>query len=350
MLADPSGYVLNDRRGLLRREAQPLQLEADDKVLAQWTAAIAHRSPQDPGHAGVPLDPRHGLVVETRDPHDRTEQVREHRLLHPGLAQGGQHLLDVGQEEPVRAHHQHALALQGEPVGVEEIGGPVKGHDRLAGPRSALHHQHTGQLGTDHPVLLPLDGGHDILEATGSSLLQRSNQSTRHGPAVERAVAGHGLTVGGAVEIPVSDVEADGGLVAEEFVLDAQQRAAPGREVPSALQAERLPAGGTVEGLGHRRPPVHHDRVVVGIPQADAPDVETLRSRGRIDSPEHQRPVADVEPCESGQGCLEHGLTFEPGLGGAAPARAEHRCRHGGPLTGRVEAGVRYVEISLLGF
>ena len=111
--------------------------------------------------------------------HCRAEQVREHGLLHARLSQRGQHLLDVGKEQPVRAHHQHTLALQGESVRVQQVGGPVQRHHGLAGPRPALHNQDAGNLGADDPVLLALDGGHDVSEATGSGCLERGDQGPR---------------------------------------------------------------------------------------------------------------------------------------------------------------------------
>ena len=75
----------------------------------------------------------------------RVDQVGEHRQLDAGLAERRQHLLDVAEEQPVGPDDEDALALEREPVGVEEVGGPVQGHDRLAGAGAALHHEHAGQ-------------------------------------------------------------------------------------------------------------------------------------------------------------------------------------------------------------
>ena len=70
------------------------------------------------------------------------EEVGQHRQLDAGLAEAREHLLDVAEEEPVGADHEHALALEREPVGVEQVGGAVEGDDRLAGAGAALHDEH----------------------------------------------------------------------------------------------------------------------------------------------------------------------------------------------------------------
>ena len=56
--------------------------------------------------------------------------VRQH---HAGLAERGEHLLDVAEEQPVGAEDEHALALEREAVRVEQVGRPVQGDDGLAG-------------------------------------------------------------------------------------------------------------------------------------------------------------------------------------------------------------------------
>ena len=73
---------------------------------------------------------------------DVGHEVGEHDLLDAGLAERRQHLLDVAQEHPVGADDQHALVLEREAVRVEQVGGAVQGHDRLAGARAALHDEH----------------------------------------------------------------------------------------------------------------------------------------------------------------------------------------------------------------
>jgi hypothetical protein len=154
------------------------------------------------------------------------EQVGQHAELHPGLAEAGQHLLDVAEEEAVGPDHEHALALEREAVGVEEVGGAVEGDDRLARARAALDHEHAGQVGPDDLVLLALDGGDDVGEATGAHLLEGGDQAAL--PADLAAVVDH-------VELAAQQA----GRLAEQLVLDAEQLAAAGGEVAAAHQAHR---------------------------------------------------------------------------------------------------------------
>ena len=110
---------------------------------------------------------------------DLGDQPRDGRQGHAGLAQRGQDLFDVAQEQRVGPDHQHALALEGEPVGVEQVGGPVQGHRRLAGARAALDHQHPGQRGPDDLVLLALDGGDDVGHPTRPGPVEGGQQGGR---------------------------------------------------------------------------------------------------------------------------------------------------------------------------
>jgi hypothetical protein len=77
-------------------------------------------------------------------PGRRRHQVGQDDQLDAGLAQRGQHLLDVAQEHPVGPDDEHALILQREPVRVEQVGGAMQGDDGLAGARAALHDQDAG--------------------------------------------------------------------------------------------------------------------------------------------------------------------------------------------------------------
>src|SRR5690606_28612059 len=91
------------------------------------------------------------------------------------------------------------------------------------------------------------------------------------------------------------------GRLAEELVLDAEQRAAPGGEVAAPRQAHGLTAGGSVEGFGHGRPPVDDDRVPVLVGDGDPTDVPgvaggaVLAGAVEVDAPEHQGGVAQLE-------------------------------------------------------
>ena len=90
-------------------------------------------------------------------------------------------------------------------------------------------------------------------------------------------------------------------------------------------EAHRLATGGPVEGLGHRRPPVDHDRIGVLVGDGEPADVEALdavRALGiPVDAPEHQRRVAEIEVGEPlDQGFVER-IALEAGLERAAEVR-----------------------------
>ena len=138
---------------------------------------------------------------------DVVDEVGQHDQLDTGLAERRQHLLDVGEEQPVGADDQHALVGEREAVRVEEVGRPVQGHDGLAGAGAALDDDHAGQRGADDLVLLGLDGGDDVGEATAARRLQRRDQ---------RALP---IDAGALAEVD--------GVLAEQLVLDAEQLASP---------------------------------------------------------------------------------------------------------------------------
>ena len=278
---------------------------------------------------------------------DGVDEVGEHRELDAGLAERRQHLLDVGEEQPVGPDDQHALVLEREPVRVEEVGGPVQRHDGLAGAGAALHDEHAGQRGPDDLVLLALDGGDDVAQPAGAGGLERRDQ---------RAVAADAV-------VGARPAEPEGPL-AEELVLDVQQGAAPGGEVAAAGQAHRLPPGGPVEGLGHRRPPVDDHRLLVLVGHRDAPDVVRLADGRRwprsawaplplaarllVDAPEAERGVTEVELGEAVQDRVPDHVALEPGLLRAAPADLDHRLELVGPGPRLVEAVVGVVDVRLL--
>ena len=102
--------------------------------------------------------------------------VGQGRQLDTRLAERRKDLFDVGEEQSVRAHHEHTLALEREPVRVEKVGRPVERHDGLAGARSALHGQHAREWCPDDQVLLGLDGADDVAEATGAGRLEGGDE------------------------------------------------------------------------------------------------------------------------------------------------------------------------------
>ena len=93
--------------------------------------------------------------------HPRGE-LGDRGLLDVDLAEGGQHLLDVAQEGPVRADDEDAGAGQLAGVRVEQVGRAVQADGGLAGAGRALHADRLGQRRPHDVVLVGLDGGDDV--------------------------------------------------------------------------------------------------------------------------------------------------------------------------------------------
>ena len=254
---------------------------------------------------------------------DVGHEVGEHDLLDTRLAERRQHPLDVAQEHPVRADDEHALVLQREAVGVQQVGGAVEGDDGLAGARPTLDDQHAGMRRADDLVLLGLDRGDDVAERAGAAALEGGEQRrVAAQPGARRIVVGEPLVV--------ADAEV---ALAEQLVLDAEDGAALDGEVAPAEQAHRLAAGGAVERLGDRRPPVDDDRFGVLVGDRQAADVEALRAAGllgaAVDPPEHQCGVAEVELVETLDEGLVEGVALEracivPPRSGSLRSRRRH--------------------------
>ena len=331
--------VGDDGLALPGREAERLEAEADPQRVAQRALAVAHGLGQHLGHAQVALHPRRVGEVAALDAEGAgaVEQVGQHGQLHAGLAEAGEDLLDVAEEEAVGPDHEQALALEREPVGVEQVGGPVEGDDRLAGAGPALHHQHAGQLGPDDLVLLALDGGDDVGEAAGAHLLEGGD---------ERALA---PDLAALVDDRQRAAEEPGRL-AEQLVLDGQQLAAPRGEVAAAHEPHRHPAGGPVEGLGHGRPPVDHEGLAVHVGHRQATDVEGVATLalGAVDPAEHEAGVAQLQGRQPLRDVALDHLPLPAGLLRAALADLHHRAQTGGLDPRAVEAVVGTIDVSLL--
>ena len=266
----------------------------------------------DVDHSEVTLDPGDLLGVEPDHP-DVGHQIGEDGDLDSRLAERREDLLDVGEEHPVRAHDQHALALEREPVRIEQVGGTVQRDDRLAGAGSTLHDDDPGQLRADDLVLFHLDGGDDVGELARARLLQGRDE--------------------GAVTLDLALVEGLGRR-AEELVVDAEQHAAAAGEMPAPAKTHRIAPGCAVERLGDRSSPVDDHRVAVLVGHGEAADVVALarafdalasaRLRLRVDPAEDQRQVAELQLRQPGIGPVPHHVTLEAVLV-RAPRRRFHR-------------------------
>ena len=112
---------------------------------------------------------------------DAGDQVGYGARHHAGLAQGGQHLVDIVQERGAWSHHQHAGAFQRAAMRVEQVCGTVQRHGGLAGAGASLDHYGAVHLGTDDAVLLGLDRGHDIGHLAGAARTQGCQQRALSG-------------------------------------------------------------------------------------------------------------------------------------------------------------------------
>ena len=159
-------------------------------------------------------------------------------------------------------------------------------HDGLAGAGAALDDEHAVLRRADDLVLLALDGGDDVAERAGAATLERREQRR-----VAHAAPPGPVVAGRAVEaLVVAETEV---AVAEQFVLEAEQRCGPRPRSGVGGRAPSAAAGRAVEGLGDRRPPVDHHGLAVLVGDGETADVEALDRVGRlgrpVDAAEHQR-------------------------------------------------------------
>src|SRR5262249_37561553 len=157
--------------------------------------------------------------------------------------------------------------------------------------------QHTGLRRPDDLVLLGLDRGDDVAEAASAALFEGGDQA-RVAPKL-RCIAVLAVDVLADAEMPA----------AEELVLDVEELATLDGEMPAPHEAHRVAAGGSVERLGPRRPPVDDDGLAMVVGHGEAPEVERLdvgRAAGialgggtllggPVDAAEHQHLVVQVE-------------------------------------------------------
>ncbi len=160
---------------------------------------------------------------------------------------------------------------------------------------------------------------------------------------------------------PSSRTDAEVAL-AEELVLDVEELSALDGEVAAPGQAHRVAAGGAVEGLGHGRPPVDHDRLALLVGHGQAPDVERLDAVGAARvahfGPAVGRPAVDPTEDEGGivevelgqpavEGLLED-VALVAGLVGAARAGLGEVAQAPGVLSAPLQARVGEVDVRLL--
>ncbi|NDH76019.1 MAG: hypothetical protein EBY52_04625, partial [Actinobacteria bacterium] len=140
-----------------------------------------------------------------------------------------------------------------------------------------------------------------------------------------------------------------GGELTEDLIVDAEEGASTGGEMPAPLDAHRLTAGGPVKGFGDRSPPVDDDRILVAIPHPETPDVEPLAGSGRVDPAEDQRAVTKVELGQAVDRTFDDRLAFVAVLLGATPLRVVPLRDPSRASSRLIETGVGPVEMSLFG-
>ena len=182
----------------------------------------------------------------------------------------------------------------------------------LAGARPALHDQRTGQVAADDPVLLGLDGRDDVAHPAGAVRADGREQ----GPLAGQRAA---LVVVERVEV-------------ERLVLDPDDAAAAGGQVPAAYDATRRGRGRLVE---RRATPGPASRPAAG--SARRPTGRCARCSGgsrRAGRP-GRRPAGPRRP-RAGPAASRAGSRTSRAPSGSGGCR---RGRRGGPLPARPRSG-----------
>ena len=323
------------RTRVATRDPQDDAVEREHGVARERVLAIAQRTLDHTGHAGVALDDRGKRVVRGAHTELRLEPGGGGEA-HFVFTERRQHLVDVAEEDRTRPDEEHTLAPEPLAVRVEEIRHAVQRDRGLPGAGTAAHDQHPGHIGSDRFVLLGLDRGDDVAHAPGAGPIERGEQGRfAHG--------GEARGVGG---IAIEDLVVDAGEVAPH--------AGTGQEVAAPHHPHRGDGRGPVERLGDRRPPVDHQRLLLFVVDGEAPDIEALVGGGEllgaVETAEDQRRIADVQRGQAAPGDIAGDIALESGLVG--PAGTDLRKALGDPSGGgthRVETGVRRVDVRLLG-
>ena len=140
--------------------------------------------------------------------------------------------------------------------------------------------------------------------------------------------------------------------LAEQLVLDPEQLLALDGEVAAAGEAHRLAAGGPVERLGDRRPPVDHDRFAVSSATARRPMWKLSSASGdsayRSMRPNTSDEFAEIEVGEPLDQRLVERVALETGLERAAEVGLGHVAHAPRSFTTGVQTVVRVIDVRLL--
>ena len=242
------------------------------------------------GHPLRPLDVGDRRLVVAGRP-DAVDDLAERAQRHGGLAEGGQHPLDVAHEDPAGADHQHAAALVAAAVGVEQVRRAVQRDHGLAGAGAAGDRDDALAGRADRLVLLGLDGRDD---------------------GVHRPVAG-------PRELRHQRALADDRQVGLDGVGSSSSSSTPSTCAPLQRSTRRrttswgVGGGGLVEHRGRRRPPVDQQRLAVGVAQPDPADVARLRVAlgAQVEPAEDQPLVGGVELGDAARGLEDHRVALD---------------------------------------
>jgi hypothetical protein len=272
-------------------------------VLVGHPLPVAYRLRQHVRHVRAALDGRGGGAVGAGGVHTG-EELTDRRQQHTGLAERGQHLPDVAEKGRIRSDDQYGAFGELFPVRVQQIGGPMEGDRGLARSRSALHDEDTALRGADDPVLLGLDGRHDVAHPPGAGAAQRGEQ---HLVGVVGLVAG----AGGVGEV-------------HDLVVQRGDRPPLRGDVPPAAQSHRLVTGGEIERARDGGPPVDQQRSAFRVVTADsgAPDVMG-DSVAPVDAAEYQTGVGGIQGRQRRRMLDDADVPLDPRL----PARPHLRDR-----------------------
>ena len=203
----------------------------------------------------------------------------------------------------------------------------MQGHGGLAGARPALDDQDAGEVGADDPVLLGLDGGHDVGHAAGAAGREGGQQ-------------------GRLAAEPLALVVAER-LRVEHVVLDPEDLPAAGPQVPAADHAARGGPGGPVERLGRGGAPVDQQRFAVVVEQPQAADVQ-VAAVGVVQPPEAEAVLGRGQLGQAPAVPGHERVPVHPGRHVAAAVVAQGPLQLGlGALAQRVQAPVQHRHVGL---
>ena len=213
---------------------------------------------------------------------------REHPAAHEALDRGlagrrlperRQDLRDVPEEQRVRTHDQHALLVELLAVLEQEERCSVEPHRGLARAGTALHHEAGVDGGPDHHVLLGGDRGHDVAHLAGAGALELGEERIRDPPVVGRV---------------------DAVRIVEHLIEQVVDLSSGHQEPAPPAQLHRVGRGRSVEGRGHGRSPIDHDRIAALVLHMPAPDVPGVAVLG-VEAAEGEAVDVRCRACGAGR-------------------------------------------------